>query len=293
MNTKQRMVHLHHCKGMTWKLIYKLLQIDPSLSSIYTLSSLQLCELLSIPIQKAELLVKDLHSIPIQSILNQYNKKNIQILSIFEQEYPSLLKNIYNPPLLLYVKGNANLFKQRTILSVVGTRTPSNYGFNVMNTVLTPLIKDGWLIVSGLASGIDTKAHILALNNGGSTIAVIAGGIDNIYPKSNTKLADVIMRDHLLVSEHPPGTQPERWHFPLRNRIISGLSLGTLVVEAKEKSGSLITAEIALQEGRDVFAIPGSILTELSQGTNKLIQQGAKLVLNSNDILVEYPYLLS
>lgn len=143
------------------------------------------------------------------------------------------------------------------------------------------------VIFSGLAKGVDTYAHESAIKHGGRTVAVIAGGFEHIYPKENKKLAWKLMSEQLIISEYPPGTRAEKWYFPLRNRIISGLSKGTLVIEAKSRSGSFITAEFALNEGREVFAVPGSILSPAFAGTNNLIQMGAKLVKEPKDIIEE------
>jgi DNA processing protein len=148
-------------------------------------------------------------------------------------------------------------------------------------------VENGVVIVSGLANGIDTLAHEHAMKNGGKTIAVIAGGVYHIYPKENAELAKEMMKSQLVISEYPPDTKPLRWHFPARNRIISGLSNGTFIIEAKRKSGSLITANYAVNEGREVFSLPGSIFNQNSLGTNDLIKQGAKLVMSSEDILEE------
>lgn len=162
-----------------------------------------------------------------------------------------------------------------------------------MHIVLPPLIQNGWIVVSGLAKGIDAEAHRLCLRHHGETIAVIAGGLYYMYPPENESLFRQLATTQLIISEYPPFVRPQTWHFPMRNRIISGLSLGTLVVQAKERSGSLITAHFALQQGREVFAIPGDITTKEALGTNRLIQQGAKLILSSEDIEEEFRHLFT
>ncbi len=163
-------------------------------------------------------------------------------------------------------------------LAVVGSRQATPYGKNAIRLLFPELIENGVIIVSGLAKGIDALAHESAIKNDGKTIAVIAGGLYHIYPKENMNLALEMMKTQLVVSEYPPDTKPLKWHFPARNRIISGLSIGTFIIEAKRKSGSLITANYAVNEGREVFSLPGSIFNPYSIGTNDLIQQGAKLV---------------
>lgn len=229
---------------------------------------------------------EDLHRSSITEILREYKRKKIKIVSVFDAGYPPLLREIYDPPWVLYCKGNVSLFGTPRMLSVVGTRRPSRTGLQALRKILAPLVADGWGVVSGLADGIDSAAHRLALN--ARTIAVLGSGFEHVYPHGAQPLADEIASSHLLVSEYPPDTRAEPWQFPHRNRIISGLTKGTLVVEAREKSGSLITADQALEQGRDVFAVPGSIFEPRSVGTNRLIQQGAKPVLDAKDIREEW-----
>jgi DNA processing protein len=288
---QERLVHLHHCRGIGWKSIARLLQIDSSLSSIFTLSYDSLSAYLSITKEQSLLFFQDLHSISIQSMIKTYKEKNIHTVTIFDKEYPWYLKHIYEPPWVLYAKGNIELLSSEKMMSIVGTRKPTNEGIQVVQRLVPPLVKKGWIIVSGLASGIDTAAHRTAIEHKGKTIAVIAGGVEHIYPKANRKLAKQMMNDQLIISEYPPSTKPQKWQFPMRNRIISGLSLGTVVIQARERSGSLITADMALEQGREVFAVPGSIFSEQSNGTNRLIQQGAKLICCAEDILNEFSHL--
>ncbi|MEH7234785.1 DNA-processing protein DprA [Bacillus sp. JJ1562] len=284
---RENLIHLHHCRGIGWKSIFRILQHDPTLTSIYNYPSAFYEKILPLTKNQVSIFLKDLHSLSIQSMLKQYSNNNVGIITIFDQEYPQLLKQIFDPPWVLYTAGDKTLLNSEKLLSVVGSRTPTATSRQSMSKVLVPLIKQKWVLVSGLARGIDTMAHRLAIEHNGKTIAVIAGGLQHIYPLENKELATTITQNHILISEYPPFTKPEKWQFPMRNRIISGLSQGTLVVEAKERSGSLITADQALDQGREVFAIPGSILEHSCVGTNKLIQSGAKMVLNSEDILSE------
>lgn len=200
--------------------------------------------------------------------------------------YPARLKEIYDYPPVLYVRGTLPA-EDEPGLAIVGTRRPTIYGRQVTEEIVADLARSGIIIISGLARGIDSVAHRAALDAGGKTIAVFASGLDIVYPGENTRLAQAIMERGALVSEHPLGVKPRPESFPLRNRIMSGLSLGVLVVEAGEKSGALITAHQAVEQNREVFAIPGSILSPASQGTNRLIQEGAKLVRDYADILEE------
>lgn len=221
--------------------------------------------------------------------LDKVKKQNIDIITLKDKDYPALLKEIYNPPALLYVRGNIKN-QNGFYLAVVGTRKPSSYGRQVTFQLIGLLAQTKITIVSGLALGIDALAHQASLDFGAPTIAVLGGGCDNysIYPRTNFGLAQKILeRGGGLLSEYPPGTRPLPQNFPQRNRIISGLTLGTLVIEAGEKSGTSITARAALEQNREVFAVPGSIYSLNSRGTNNLIKMGAKLVSCVQDILDE------
>jgi len=200
--------------------------------------------------------------------------------------FPPRLKEIYDPPPVLYVRGSV-IPSGEWYLAVVGTRRATMYGREVTERLVTDLVRSGITIVSGLARGIDTIAHRAALAAGGKTFAVLACGLDIIYPPENQKLAEEIMANGALVSDYPIGVKPRAEHFPRRNRIMSGLALGTLVTEATEASGALITARMALEQDREVFAVPGSILSIASKGSNGLIREGAKAVLGVEDILEE------
>jgi DNA processing protein len=193
---------------------------------------------------------------------------------------------VYDSPILIYVRGTL-VREDECAVAVVGTRHPSVYGRQAAEEITKELARNRVAVISGLAAGIDAVAHRAALDAGGRTIAVTGCGLDMVYPSSHVSLARQIMERGALVSEFPLGTKPKAEHFPQRNRIISGMSLGVLVVEAGEESGALLTANRALEQNRDVFAIPGSIFSPLSAGTNYLIQQGAKLIRNCEDILEE------
>ncbi|MEK9629511.1 MAG: DNA-processing protein DprA [Nitrospinota bacterium] len=214
-------------------------------------------------------------------------KDGIRILTLADEEYPELLKSIYDPPPVLYVKGRPlNSFSFP--LAVVGTRTPSEYGKIVAQRICSKLASAGFSLVSGLARGIDTMAHRAALEAGADTIAVFGCGLGHTYPPENRKLRNEIVEQGAIISEFPILMRPERNNFPARNRVLSGLSLGTLVVEAAEKSGALITADFALEQGREVFAIPGNITSPKSKGTNDLIKSGAKLVDSPDSVIEEF-----
>ena len=202
------------------------------------------------------------------------------------ERYPRLLRHIANPPVVLYVRGEL-LPADELAVALVGTRLPSGYGRQVAHKLAGELAAKGVTIVSGLARGIDAEAHRAALAAGGRTLAVLGSGLDVMYPREHAGLAREIARAGAIITEYPLGTKPDAVHFPARNRIVSGLSLGTIVVEAGDTSGALITARMAGEQGRDVFAVPGSIFSKQSFGVHRLIQDGAKLVVGVQDVLDE------
>jgi DNA processing protein len=201
-------------------------------------------------------------------------------------EYPRLLREIPDAPPVLYIRGRLTE-EDEWAIAVVGTRRASAYGRQVTHRLTEALARSGLTVVSGLARGIDSEAHLAALESGGRTIAVLGCGIDQVYPPENRKLAERVVAQGAVITDYPVGTKPEAGNFPPRNRIISGLSLGVLITEAGTRSGARITADYAAEHGRDVFAVPGSILSYASAGTNALIQDGAKLVIKPDDILEE------
>jgi len=217
--------------------------------------------------------------------MEKLERAGIQALSPDSKGYPTRLKEIYDHPPLLYVKGN--LQPDEWSLAVVGTRRPTVYGRQLTEELVADLVRQNLTIVSGLARGVDSIAHNAALEAGGRSLAVLGCGVDVIYPSENAALAGRLVENGALISEHPPGTRPRPEYFPRRNRIISGLSLGVLITEAGEDSGALITASRALEQNREVFAVPGSVLSPQSAGCNRLIQEGAKLVRDHRDILEE------
>ena len=224
--------------------------------------------------------------ISVDAEMEKLERHKVNALICEDPAYPSRLKEIYDYPPVLYVRGNLPA-EDEPCLAIVGTRRPTVYGRQVTEEMVTDLARSSITIISGLARGIDSVAHRAALDAGGKTVAVFGSGLDIVYPGENAKLAQAIIEQGALVSEHPLGVKPKAENFPLRNRIMSGLSLGVLVVEAGERSGALITAQQAVEQNREVFAIPGSILSPASQGTNRLIQDGAKLVRNYADIIEE------
>ncbi len=222
----------------------------------------------------------------VQRELDLIEKNSVTVITLKDPAYPESLKNIYDPPPFLYVKGEITK-QDDNAFAIVGSRNASEYGTLATDRISRELAAHGLTIVSGMARGIDSCAHTGALAAKGRTIAVLGSGIDVIYPSENRKLYESIVVHGAVISEFPIGTEPLAYNFPARNRIISGLSLGVLVVEASLNSGSLITARLALEQGRDVFAVPGNVLAYKSKGTHKLLKDGAKLVESAQDILEE------
>lgn len=218
--------------------------------------------------------------------LNLINEHQVDIVTYWDKNYPAYLKKIYDPPVFLFVKGEI-ISEDELAIAIVGSRTTSTYGKVVTEQFAKELVESNITIVSGLARGIDTIAHKQALRSNGRTLAVLGSGMDKIYPPENKKLANQISESGAVISEYPFGTNPDAGNFPRRNRIISGLCLGVLVTEAGAKSGALITAFQALEQNREVFAVPGPIHSGKSMGSNQLIKEGAKLVQGVQDILQE------
>jgi DNA processing protein len=220
----------------------------------------------------------------ILQIKEELLKHKISYQTILCEDYPKRLLPIFMPPLVLFYKGDYRLAESETI-AVIGTRDYSPYGEEACDYFVKGLVEQHMTIVSGLAKGIDRIAHEKAIVYGGRTIAVLGSGLLAIYPKENKALADKIANDHLLISEYPPYEPPSKTHFPFRNRIVSGLSDGVVVIEAAKKSGTLITCDFALDQGKDIYVVPGNIFAKNSEGTNNLIKQGAKLINTIEDIL--------
>ncbi len=223
--------------------------------------------------------------------IERAQRLGISIVTPSDEDYPAPLKNLYDPPLALYVRGRW-LPRDRQAVAVVGTRRPTYYGSGVADRFSYQLARVDFTVISGLARGIDTVAHRGALKGGGRTIAVIGSALDRLYPPENAELADAVAESGAVISEYPLGREPDRTTFPYRNRVVSGLSMGVLVVEAGATSGALNTAQQALEQGRAVFAVPGRIDTPAAKGCHRLLKQGAKLAEDIEDILSEFEYLI-
>ena len=225
------------------------------------------------------------------AVMHKIENMGGYIVTIEDEEYPPLLKNIYDPPCILYMIGEHINWEELLTITVVGTRTHDDYGRRATEHFARELAKMGATIVSGMARGIDSIAGITAIKTGGKTVAVLGSGLDVIYPPEHAGLYQSIRKNGVVITEYPPGTRPKRENFPRRNRIMAGLSYGILVTQAPEKSGALITANYAVENGRDLFVVPSDIFNIHSVGSNRLIRQGAKAVMTAEDITGEYPYI--
>jgi DNA processing protein len=266
--------------------VRQLLSIFPTAEEIIRAPIKLLTRVDGVDVKTAQLLKSGYDERLVDEQLAKLEKAGVDCVSIWDDEYPPLLKKAAAPPALLFYRGVLPPVWP-AMIGVVGTRMPSTYGKTVTEKLTMQLVENGLDIVSGMARGVDTVAHTAAIKRGGKTYAVLGCGVDVIYPSENRKLYEQIVENGAVISEYFLGAKPDAVNFPRRNRIISGMSLGVLVVEAGKKSGALITAEFALEQNREVFAVPGQITNHRSIGSNKLIQQGAKLVQSVEDILEE------
>lgn len=275
---------LNNVKGLDLRKLEKLLSVFQDASRILKAKKSELLAVNGIDKNLAEG-IASLDKKKLSKELQMMDKLGVKAVGVFDEDYPENLKTIYSPPIILYVKGEIRP-EDRDAIAIVGTRRPSYYGMSTCERLAKELAARGITVVSGLARGIDTMAHRGAVKFG-RTIAVLGSGLNCVYPPENKKLAEEICERGAVASEFPMDTPPYRFNFPRRNRIICGLALGVLVVEASGRSGSLITANYALDENRELFAVPGEAGSKMSVGSNNLIRQGAKLVEEVEDIMAE------
>lgn len=285
---EQRILALHYVHPVPLNRLRQLLHWDPELSNVEKMDVLRLSSLLNLPADKAKR-VSNMYSEALKTRFKEaYRFHGITPIPFNHDFYPSLLHELVDPPAVLYAKGKLEFLTAEWKIAVIGSRKATLYTEQSLDYIIPPLVEKNIVIVSGLARGADTMAHLSALRYGGKTIAVLGSGFFHIYPKENKELAEEISKNHLLLSEYPPYAGPKKWRFPMRNRIISGLSNGVVVTEAAKKSGTVSTMEHALEHGKDVFAVPGSIQSELSLGPHQLLLDGAKPVWNGYQIIEEF-----
>ncbi len=282
---KLYMAGLQMTPGIGTARLHQLLRFFGSAEQVWRADLKDLCLSRCLDEQTCHIFLEHREKLDIEQLAEAWERASIKLCSLEEPEYPALLTCSFRPPQVLFYRGT--LPEHDKLIGIVGARRASVYGKNAAERLAHDVAAAGFWVISGAARGIDTAAHRGALA-AGKTVAVLGCGVDVVYPPENAALLDEIARAGCVISEYAPGTQPHAAFFPARNRIISGMSRGVVVVEAAEKSGALITADFALEEGRDVFAVPGSIFSAASQGAHRLIKQGAKLVERAADILEEY-----
>ncbi|MEK4629564.1 DNA-processing protein DprA [Solibacillus sp. FSL R7-0682] len=283
----QKLLIFHYIFPQSWHKIQQILIQIGDFDELLNYSNETVAKSLNINIERATLIKTHYKQMRHTSMESYYRQYCIKAIPYGSEMYPSALMTLYDPPAVLYVKGDSSLLMANNKMAVIGSRAATVYSEQVLKFLLPPLINEQFVIVSGLAKGADRIAHESTIQLGGKTIGVLGHGFFHIYPKENEVLAKKMAQDHLLLTEYPPYVGIQKWHFPARNRIISGLSQGLLVTEAALKSGTLITTELALEQGKDVFVVPGNIFSKQSFGTNKLIKEGAILVWNGHQILEE------
>ncbi|MBU0468835.1 MAG: DNA-processing protein DprA [Candidatus Omnitrophica bacterium] len=291
MNENDALLILNAVDGIGNAYIKKLIAFYGSAMKVLSLSEAALSEGRIVPSKAAANILKFPKDKFLKSEYNLINKKRVRIITALDSDYPSSLREIPDAPFVLYVKGN--IPEDRLALGFVGSRKASIYGMNIAENFALRFAELGITIVSGMARGIDTASHRGALKAKGKTVAALGCGLSNVYPPENKKLLEEISENGAVVSEFPMETQPLPHNFPRRNRIISGLSLGVIVVEAAQRSGALITADFALEQGKEVYAVPGKVDSPTSKGVNNLIKQGAKLVTCIEDVLEDLSLQLS
>lgn len=291
LEEKRYWIWLSLIKKLGTRRKFKLLELYKNPEKIYNLKIKELLKIDGIGEETVKNIINSKNKQLLDYHIKYMKENNIDVIHIYEKNYPQQLKRIYDPPVTLYIKGNKEILDSKNI-GIVGCRECTDYGRKSARYFAYNLSKQNINIVSGLAKGVDSYAHIGCLStykenkNVGKTIAVVGNGLDMVYPKENLELAKEILKNGgALISEYPCGTKPDKINFPARNRIISGICSGIIVVEAKEKSGTLITVDFALEQGRDVFVVPGNINSINSVGTNELIKQGAKMVTTYTEVL--------
>lgn len=274
-DVEKRFIGLHYLIPAPLNRFVLLLETDPELIQFPTFSSEKLAYLLNLTPKKAGQLKKRLSESSTPPLEQIYARQNIIPIPFMNPTYPKELQIMVDPPAVLYAQGDIKLLKKSLKVAIIGARKATIYSKKALTLIVPPLVKNDCIIVSGLATGADTLAHKAAIYYGGKTIAVLGHGLFHLYPRENELLKEEIAKNHLLLTEYPPYVRPERWTFPMRNRIISGLSNALIVTESRKKSGTTSTVEHALEHGKDVFAVPGPITSLLSEGPNHLISEGA------------------
>ncbi|WP_342509440.1 DNA-processing protein DprA [Sporosarcina sp. FSL K6-2383] len=284
-DVEKRLLALHYVFPVPLNRLNKLYETDPTLEKLYMYRPIELVRLLGISLKKAVQLKESLQQNSMTPYEQLYERHAITPIPFSHPNYPEKLHELIDRPAVLYTKGDQQVLHKPLKIAIIGSRKATIYSKQAMSLIVPPLVKNEVVIVSGLARGADTMAHEAAIEYGGKTIAVLGHGLFHLYPKENRLLAEEMAKHQLLLTEYPPYVKPERWTFPMRNRIISGLSEAVVVTESADKSGTMSTVEHALDHGKDIFAAPGPITSSLSTGPNKLINEGAKPLWNGFQIV--------
>lgn len=287
-NLERKLIVLHYYFPAPVNRYRRLLQMDPTLQSVPTLSARQLARHVNLPIGKANQLKQYLLQDPLDQLLDCYQRAAITPIPFTHADYPQQLHQLIDPPTVLYVQGNRRILDSVRKVAIIGARKATAYSESALRYIIPPLVQEDIVVVSGLAKGADRMAHEGAIRYGGMTIAVLGHGFNHLYPQEHRQLKEELVRQHAVVTEYPPYVRPARWTFPMRNRIISGLSDAIIVTESKRKSGTMSTITHGLDHGKEVFAVPGPIHSSLSEGPNYLIQEGATPITNGFQVLEFY-----
>ncbi|RHW39660.1 DNA-protecting protein DprA [Lysinibacillus yapensis] len=290
MNDLQELLSFHYVYPLPLNKFRNLMKSIESTHNLARISSFRLAKILSISTNAADQILINYKIVLQNNLLEAYNSANIKVIPYNSEFYPNSLNDLMDPPTVLYAKGDVTLLQHPMKIAIIGSRKATNYSALAMEYIVPPLVEQNIVIVSGLAKGADSLAHHATLKFGGKTIAVLGHGFSHIYPKENKLLACQIQENHLLLTEYPPYVGVQKWHFPMRNRIISGISNAIVVTEANLKSGTLITTEHALEHGKDIFIVPGPIHSEQSKGTNSLLREGAIPIWDGHQILEELKF---
>jgi len=282
-----QLLALHYVYPLTFKAFKKLIHSIDSLHNLSTTSPTKLANILQISMNKSENILHNYIKMLRINLLEAYYAECITPIPFDNKWYPKELFELIDPPTLLYGKGDISLLTKPNKIAIIGSRNATNYSAMALEFIVPPLVEQEYVIVSGLAKGADSLAHRAAIQYGGKTIGVLGNGFFHIYPKENRSLALEMAKHHLLITEYPPYVGPRKWQFPMRNRIISGISDAIVVTEAALSSGTLITTDHALEHGKDIFVVPGPIHSEQSKGTNQLLKDGAIPIWNGYQILEE------
>ncbi|WP_153731267.1 DNA-processing protein DprA [Sporosarcina obsidiansis] len=282
---EKQLINLHYIHPVPMNRFQSLLQENPTFETMEAYSIVYLKHLLGLSEEKAEQFKKQYTEVSRLPLLQMLQQSNCTPIPYFHPDYPEELTQLCDPPAVLYSRGNRDLLKRGLRVGIIGSRKATVYSKKALDFIVPPLVDHQIPIVSGLAAGADTMAHQAAIHYGGDTIGVLGHGFSHMYPKKNERIAREMAENHLLVTEYPPYIPPAKWTFPMRNRIISGLSSAIVITESVERSGTMSTVEHALDHGKEIFAVPGAIDSPLSAGPNKLLDEGAKPIWSGFQII--------